>query len=187
MSRYPARVLRLFLPLALLAGAAWHFGFYQSQRTAQQRETAPLRQLESDVASLAAETSEPRLKELNAAAAKASGLLLESKDNLPGTLRELKQLAHQKGWEASFIPAEDEIGPVSNVGIQFLPVRAKLKVRAENTAAYPSLLALLEEFSSFPKRIDLTRLTIRADDNRWQSVELTLRLAASSASNAKTP
>lgn len=111
-----------------------------------------------------------------------AGLLSPHQLELAPLLRSLKKEAADRGWEATFYPGElstEVAGPGSKIAYQ--PVRGKLTPAAGHAEAYASLLALLERFSTAGKRIDLMRLAIRADENRWQSVEVNLRLACSPA------
>jgi len=89
----------------------------------------------------------------------------------------MKQDAAARGWDAAFVASDPAAHPpLPGAVINYLPVRAKLVPLAKNEDVFGSFVGLLESFSQSPKRIDLIRLAIRADEHRWQLVELNLRV-----------
>ena len=93
----------------------------------------------------------------------------------------------EQGWDGTFL-AGDAAGAAQSADAQilYLPIRAKLTPTTAAPGAFPALLALLEQFSSAEKRIDLTRVAIRADDQGRYTTELNLRMACL-ISNANAP
>ena len=173
------RTVPIVLPSAGIAAVlTWNFAWQAPQIRAQRDSHAPLLALEAEIESLQLDSSEQQAVELAAQAEEASRLLLSSPTELAPLLGALKKEATDRGWDASFHPGEpvtETTGTVARISYQ--PVRVKLTRTAGPTESYVSLLALLERFSTSGKRIDLMRLAIRADENRWQSVEANLRLA----------
>ena len=173
------RTVPIVLPCAGIAAVlTWNFAWQAPQIRAQREAHAPLLALEAEIASLQLASSEQQAVELAGQAEQAAHLLLSTPAELAPLLRGLKKEATDRGWDASFHPGEpvtETTGTVARISYQ--PVRVKLTRTAGPTETYVSLLALLERFSTSGKRIDLMRLAIRADENRWQSVEANLRLA----------
>ncbi len=162
---------------------AWHVPHVRALRDAH----APLLALEAEIEALQLACSEQQTVELSAQADQASHLLLQTPQELAPLLRALKKEASDRGWEASFHPGELSTEAAdTDTPIAYQPVRVKLTPAAGHAEVYASLLTLLERFSAAGKRIDLMRLAIRADENRWQSVEANLRLAYR-VTHEKTP
>lgn len=175
------RALPIALPLLGIAALfAWRAAILAPNVERDRAALQPLEQLEADVAALQVSTSDQQVSQLRDQAKSATAELLETPDAVPAFLETLKSRAVEHGWIATFqaSPASDEPA-VPDTQIRFLGVRARLKMTPDNQAPLTSLLALLEGFSAAGKRIDLTRLAIRADDVQWQAVELHLRLACS--------
>ncbi len=162
------------IAILLVWSLAWHNPRVQKLRAAH----APLLALEAELESLQLASSEQQTVELTAQAELLSHQLLQTPQELAPFLRTLKKEAADRGWNASFQPGELLIESMEpGVDIAYQPVRVKLVPAVSHAEAYASLLTLLERFSTAGKRIDLMRLAIRADENRWQSVEANLRLA----------
>lgn len=173
------RTVPIVLPCAGIAALlAWNLAWQAPQIRAQREAHAPLLALEAEIESLQLGCSEQQTVELTDRADQASRLLLPTPAELAPFLRTLKKEAADRGWDASFHPGEPTTETTGNdARISYQPVRVKLTPAAGRTEVYASLLSLLERFSTSGKRIDLMRLVIRADENRWQSVEANLRLA----------
>jgi hypothetical protein len=182
------RSLPIVLPLlAVLALLGWRLALYSPEQHSRQQALAPLLALEREVSDLEIANSEQQIAQLAERAAGVSRLMVENPDALSPLLKELKAKARTAGWEATFQTVEAAEEPAEGSrSVSYLPVRARLKPLKTNAEPFASLLALLERFSTEEKRIDLTRLSIRADDTRWQAVELSLRLVTP-ALHAKTP
>lgn len=174
-----SRSLPILLPvLAIVAIVSWKVGYFTPQAVAEKAQLEPMLSLESEISSLQMMSSLQQLAELNERKAAAARLLVSSSKDLPPLLQELKATAKKAHWDATFQIAELADEPVGTdpLQISYLPVRAKFKPQADNEERFVSLLALLEQFSSSVKRIDLTRVSIRADESRWQAVEVNFRL-----------
>lgn len=181
------RSLVIVLPcIAALVVAVWTYGIQGPRFREQQRQVQPLISLEQEI-SLLQITSDQQVAELVERVAAVSRTLLDSPQDLPPLLKSLKKEALERGWEATFVAADTsgETLP-ENAIIAYLPVRAKLVPTAENTEPFSSLLAVLERLSSVGKRIDLMRVAIRADEQKWHPVELNFRVVCP-VSHEKTP
>jgi hypothetical protein len=179
----PAVRLRRTLPIVLpCAGIAavltWSLGWQAPQIRAEREAHAPQIAIEAEIESLQLAYSEQQTVELAERAAQAERLLLATPSDLAPYLRTLKKEAADRGWEVAFFPAEP-VTEAAETGalLTYQPVRVKFAPVAGHAEVYASLLALLERFSTSGRRIDLMRLAIRADENRWQTVEANLRLA----------
>jgi hypothetical protein len=173
------RTLPIVLPcLGIAAVLAWSFGWQAPRIRAERELHAPQIALEAEIQSLQLAYSEQQTVELAEQAEQASRLLLPTPSDLAPFLRTLKKEAADRGWDSSFHPGEPatEAAAATDLVI-YQPVRVKLAPVAGHAEVYASLLSLLERFSTSGRRIDLMRLAIRADENRWQTVEANLRLA----------
>ena len=173
------RALPFLLPctaMVLLAGwnATVRNPAIRAERTAHQ----PLLALEEENAALRMSCSEQQAGELATRSAAVGRVLLEEPAELGPLLHTLKKEASDRHWEANFKAGEtsDETPP-DDTQVIFLPVRGKLVSPAGNPGSFSALLALLERVSSAEKRIDLTRLAFRADEQGRYAVEVNLRLA----------
>jgi hypothetical protein len=156
----------------------WNLLFHAQRVRDQQAVLQPLLRLESEISHLHLVSSPHQLQEAAEQAAVASELLLNSPATVPSFLDSLKSLAAERGWEATFIisdPANSVTHPGAVVG--HVPVRVKLIPKSDNQERFGSLLGFLDRLSSSEKRIDLIRLAVRADEHRWQQVELNFRLS----------
>lgn len=173
------RAAPVLLPALLLAGLiGWTLLALTPDAVATRGQLQPLLSLEQEISTLQLACSEQEVQEIAERAAVASRLLLANADELAPLLKSLKKTANDFGWNATLVATDGTVDePASDSQVTFLPVRGKLVPTAGNTDPFSSLLALFERFSSVGKRIDLMRLVVRADDHRWQSVEINLRLA----------
>lgn len=137
----------------------------------------PLQALEQEVLALAAVASEAEAAEFASRAAGAQEQVIDRAADAPASLEELTRLSAALGWTATFqaLPVAEAEATPGAAPVQYLPVRGKLTPAAGNPDPFASLLALTERFSSFPKRIDLTRLAVRADDEGRHTAEVQLR------------
>lgn len=188
---FSARLGRAF-PIVFPAAATgllllWSFAWQAPQIRATRETLAPLSSLAQEITTLQLVFSEQQTVELAERASVASRLLLSRPADLAPFLSSLNKEAVSRGWESQ-LQAGDLSGEAAVAGgaIAYLPVRGKLTPGNGNAETFASLLAVLERFSTAGKRIDLMRLSIRADENRWQSVEVNLRLACPVA-HEKTP
>jgi hypothetical protein len=174
------RALPAVVPcIGILLLAGWNLlvrdSSIRAERTAHQSVLA----LDDEVSSLRLGCSDQQAGELAAEAAVASRLLIENPSDSVPILHDLKKEADSRNWEANLQTIDvsaDTIPPDADV--IFLPVRGRLTATPGRKAGgFPSLLALLEQFSASERRIDLTRLLVRADEEGRYVVELNLRLA----------
>ena len=177
----------VFPCMAMVLLLDWNIIYHAPRVHDQHAALQPLLDLQEEIAALNLMGSAQQKTELADRAAEASRLLLDSPAELPGLLRTLKKEAADRGWDASFVasdPASSPAGMHPQVG--YLPVRAKMVPQATNEEAFNSFLAVMNRFSSLGKRIDLIRLSVRADEHRWHLVELNFRVGYPLL-NAKTP
>lgn len=180
------RLLRT-VPIALpCVGIAlllvWNLGWHVPEVHAERASHTSLLMLEAEIENLKLASSEQQTVELSARADQVSRLLVNTPEELALLFRSLKKEATDRGWDASVHPGELGAEPaVPGSQIRFLPVRVKFTPVAGHPEVYTSLLDLLERYSSTGKRMELTRMAIRADEHRWQSVEANYRVACSTA------
>lgn len=175
--------LRRAMPVLIPCGAMvlildWHLLVHAPRAREQSRALQPLLALQTEVETLRINCAEPRVAEFADRAAAASRLLLPSPRALPEFLATLKQDAALKGWDAQFVAADPgAMVPGADDVVGYLPFRGKLVPLATNPSVYASFLDLLERYSGSERRIDLVRLSVRADEQRWQRVEMNFRVA----------
>jgi hypothetical protein len=173
------RALPVLVPCAGMALiAVWHLALHAPRVRAETEAALPLVALEDEIAMLQLATSEQQVAELNERAASASRLLLESPAEAAAFLKGLKKEAADRGFDATFISSEVSADSAPEGAlVSYIPVRGKLMPGPGNTEPFVNLLALLDRFGSSGRRIDLMRLAVRADEQRWQAVEVNFRLA----------
>ena len=173
------RALPIIIPcLTILLVVVWNTAVRDPHIRAERAAHQPLFSLEEEIAALRLSCSEQQATELAAKSAAVADLLLRSPADLGPLLQTFKKEATKRNWEASFQAGDTSAEtPDAAAQVIFLPVRGKLASAAGNPGSFQSLLALLDGYSSTGKRIDLTRLAIRADEQGRYAVELNLRLA----------
>jgi hypothetical protein len=182
------RLLPIIMPVAamgllVLWNLAWNHPRIQEERTAHQ----PLLALEQEVADLQLAGPDLRATAVEARAAEVGQILLPEPTQLTPVLETLKENARSRAWVATFHQITDSTTPPpSGAQVNFLAVRGKLAPAAGNTQPFPTLLACLEQFSLSAKWIDLTRLTLRADEQGRLTAEVNLRVGCR-LSHEKTP
>jgi hypothetical protein len=173
------RLLPVLLPcLGALGLFCWDAAFREPVRAAERAAHAHLFALESDMADLRLRWSEQQAGDLATRAEEARGLLLDGPAVAPPWLRAFGESLGAQGWEVSFqiYDAQTrESGAPAGPG--FVPALVRLKPAAARPEPLRPILQLLEQFSSSGKRIDLTRLVIRADEPGRPSLEINLRVA----------
>lgn len=181
------RTLPIVIPCMALCGiATWTYGIRGPRFQTEVAEVQPLVSLEAEITAQQL-TSEREVAELGERVAATTRTLLAGPQELSPFLKGLKKEAKDRGWDATFVASDVSLDtPAEGAAVTYLPVRGKLAVSPGNTEQFSSLLALLERFSVLGKRIDLMRVAIRADDQKWHAVELNLRLA-SPVIHEKTP
>jgi len=173
------RALPIIIPcVTILLMVIWNTAVRDPHIRAERAAHRPLFALEEEIAALRLNCSEQQAAELATKSAAVSDLLLGSPAELGPLLQTFKKEATTRNWEANFQAGDASAEtPEENAQVMFLPVRGRLTSTAGNPGAFPALLALLDRYSSTGKRIDLTRLAIRADEQGRYAVELNLRLA----------
>lgn len=155
-----------------------------------QRERAShqvLLEQEKELDALRLSVSEQQAGELSARAALAGKQILNGAKDLPPLLEKFKKMANDKDWSGNFQASDlSTEAKEANTPLSFYAVRAKLSAGPGNPEAFTALVALLDEFSAAEKRIDLTRLSIRADEQGRYAAELNLRLVGRTL-DEKTP
>lgn len=160
--------------LLLIWNLAWRDPHIRKERATH----ASLLAMEEEIATLRLSCSEQQAQELTTRSAEVAKRLLGGPAELPPLLQTLKKETIALRWGANFQAGEvSGDTPAADDQVIFLPVRGKLTSPTGNSASFPALIALLEHISSSEKRIDLTRLVIRADEQGRYAVELNLRLA----------
>jgi hypothetical protein len=188
--------LRRALPLALPATALltlmlWNAAIVQPRTQAERAAHQPLVDLEAEIQALRLTCSDQEAGDLAARAAEADAQLAADPAEAGALLRTLKATAAEKGWDAVFHVADASTEPAADdAQLVFVSAKGRLAPSASpisgHLTRFSSLLALLEQFSPSNRRIDLTRLAIRADEQGRYSVEVNLRLACRIA-HEKTP
>ncbi len=175
------RALPILVPcVAILLLLGWNHGVRDPHIASVRASHADLHALESDIAALRLSYSEAQASDLTRHATRAAALLVEEPRKSSPTLQNLHATSVERGWEGNYVTGDASGEPENpDAVVRYLPVRAKLTPAAPGPAAFPSLLALLEQFSTGEKRIDLTRLAVRADEQGRYTAEVNLRLACS--------
>ncbi|MEO6992683.1 MAG: hypothetical protein ABI273_03545 [Lacunisphaera sp.] len=184
------RSLPIVIPCTLiLLIVLWNKGVRAPSIASEREANQALIAQQKEVESLSLAISEEQAGELSARTAQAQKQTVSDSKELAPLLENMKQQAAKKLWEGNFQPSNlsstDDVPPPDSL-IFFLPARAKITASAGNKAAFVSLLALLDQFSSAEKRIDLTQLGIRADEQGRYTADLSFRFVARTP-HAKTP
>lgn len=174
--RRVAPMLVALLGLAALAG--WKYGWREPDVRAVRMVHAPMVSLEAEVAALGLETSDQQAEEVAGQATAALATLVDSPEALTAHLRQLRDEIRALGWDAVFQAydaTESEAGIPDRV--EFAAARCRLVPVAGNPAPFSTLLGVFDRISGGSKRIDLTRLGVRADEPGKLEVEMNLRIA----------
>lgn len=171
------RLLPAVVPVAaMLLLALWSQLWIQPNIHAKRVSYQPLLELEQQVAALQLAGTDAAATETAERADAAARMLLPNPTQLATTLDELAKTSLAQGWEATFtalpVPAPPQ---ASETALYFVTARGKLVPSAKNPQPFASLLVLLEQFSPQNRSIDLTRLSIRADEQGRQTAEVYLR------------
>lgn len=172
------RALPIVLPcVGALLLLGWNTAIRNPRMQAVRAAHQPLFALEEEIAALGMSSSEQQAQELSAKSAEVAQWLLNDPAELGPLLNTFKKEGGSLQWDATF-QAADTSGetPEPDAQVSFLPVRGRLVSTRDNSSPFPSLITLLERFSATGKRIDLTRLAIRADEQGRYTAELNLRL-----------
>lgn len=166
----PAVVPVAAMLLLFLWNRTWNMPRIQNERTTFQ----PLLALEQEVADLQLAGSDAKAAEAATRASEAGNMLLSQPKQFVPTLDELTRTARAKGWDATF-QALPPAPPQPDALLQYVTARGKLAPTPGNAQSFSTLLVLLEQFSSPNRSIDLTRLTVRADEQGRLTAEVFLR------------
>jgi len=171
------RLLPAVLPvIAMLLLFLWSQLWTQPRIHAKRQTYQPLLALEQQVAELQLAGTDTAATETAERAAEAARMLLQNPKQLVSVLDELAKAARTHDWEATFQTQPVPPAPqASEAPMYFINARGKLVPTAGNTQPFASLLVFLEQLSPQNRSIDLTRLTIRADEQGRQTVEVALR------------
>jgi hypothetical protein len=182
------RALPILVPcVAMLLILAWNGlvrnPFIQTERASQRALLAQEQELDL----LRMSVSEEQAGELAAQATQAERQILKDQQELGPILEDFKKQANDRRWEGNFQASDlSTQAAVSDGQLTFFPARAKLVSPAGNPEAFTALVALLDQLSASEKRIDLTRLSIRADEQGRYTAELNLRLVGRSPDEKTT-
>jgi hypothetical protein len=177
------RVRRLLPALVPALGASaligWNTAIREPARNTEQAAHAHLFALESDLADLRSRWSEQQASDLATRATEVGALLLDQPAAATPWLGALAEAARSRGWDAS-IQVYDlpDASTGAAGGIVFVSALARLQPTAPLAEPLRAILGLLEQFSSSGKRIDLTRMVVRADEPGRPSLEINLRVAS---------
>ena len=186
------RSLPILLPAVLiLLLLAWNKTVRDPYVMGERASHQALLEQEKEIESLRLNISEQQAGELSTRTVQVEKEILKDPKELALVLEGMKKQAFEKQWSGNFQASDLSTGGLAPAADQesqltFVAARAKLAAQPENQEAFSSLLALLDQFSASEKRIDLTRLGIRADEQGRYTAELNFRLV-SRASNEKTP
>lgn len=172
------RALPIALPcVAFLLLAGWNLVVIDPRMSAERAIYQPVQALQDEVLALGMEFSDQLALDVAERAAGAETLALQGAAQTADVLFALKQQAAARGWEATLQASEstDEV-PLPDAVLAFKHVRGRLAPLPGGYASFTSLLSFFEQLSAGKKRIDLTRLAIRADEQGRHAVEFNLRL-----------
>jgi hypothetical protein len=172
------RALPLLVPcVSILLLLGWNKTVRDMHRHNERASHQALLAQGREIDALALSCSKQQAEELAARAAQVAQLALKDSQELGPVLQDLKKQAAEHHWEGAFQASDLSTGATTaTTPLIFLSARAELTSPSGNPEAFPSLLALLEQFSSSAKRVDVTRMQFRADEQGRYVVELNLRL-----------
>lgn len=133
--------------------------------------------IEEEIADLHASLSDERARELQAQEEAATAGVLATADDATPWLRQLVGKVAEEGWRASFRTYDNSLEtPDTNAAFGYVPALAKLEPLRDNDNRVTTLANSLGRITQSGKRIDLTRMVIRADVPERPQVEINLRL-----------
>jgi hypothetical protein len=173
------RILPIALPCAgLILLFSWKLTVIDPRKRADALAHQPIQALVDDIASLRLDCSDQQAVEMAELADKTSNLALAEAGEMSKVLASIRQLAEDRGWAANLQSSESaDEPPAPDAQLAFMQARGRLSSATGHHGSFASLLALLEQLSVAEKRIDLMRLTIRADEKGRYAVEVNFRLA----------
>jgi hypothetical protein len=164
--------------IGVVAIVAWERGWRDPERHRIRASHSPLVGLDEEINQLRLVCSDQQAAESATEAEAAAAILLDSPDEVEAMLRDLRDRIRAQGWEAVFQAYDATTDVPETAGaVQFVVARASLTPVEGKPAAFQSLLGVFDQISAAHKRIDLTRLGVRADEPGKLEVELNLRIA----------
>ena len=184
------RSLPIMIPFVLIVLIlVWNKAVRDPSVAAERASRQALIDQQREIEGLSLTISAEQAGELATHSAQAAKQVVGEVKELTPVLEAMKHQAAEKGWEGSFQPSNlsstDDV-PATDALVVYLPARAKITAAAGNKDAFTSLLGLLDQFSAAEKRIDLTQLDIRADEQGRYTAELGFRFVGRTP-HAKTP
>lgn len=176
------RALPVLIPCAIiLLLLAWNRGVRDPRLASERASHQALLEQDREIEALRLEISEQEVAELAARAASAERRIIADANELAAVLADLTGRASRAHWDGIFQASDLSTGAGADPSAPsaspvFFSARAKLVSRPGSDGKFSSLLTLLDGFSTSEKRIDLTRLAIRADEQGRYTAELNLRL-----------
>ena len=175
------RVKRLLPVVIPVTGIAFVFIWTQLWTQPRIRATRaahqPFLALEQEVSDLQLSGSDDRARDAATRAAQITDALLAEPSQAANILEKFTRAAQPLGWEAVFHPLPvPTAAPPADAMMIYVTARGKLPPLPGNAQPFTTLMALLEQFSLPNQSIDLTRLSVRADENGKQSAEVNLRI-----------
>jgi hypothetical protein len=171
------RLIPAIIPLtALLLLFVWEQTWRQPRIRAARTDFMPLLALQQEITDLQLAVSNDKAAETATLADQASHTLLDGPRHFSSILEQFARTAQTQGWEATFAtPPAAPSPPDPDALMYFINARGKLVATPANQQPFASLLSLLEQFSPPERSIDLTRLSVRADEQGRQTAEILLR------------
>lgn len=172
------RALPILLPAlgtALLLG--WLLLVHEPGMRALREQHQPLIALEQRIGELHQAYSEQQVTDLAAQAEVVRRQFPAGEAEAREFLAQLEREAARNGWVAKFRMADFSEDAPPDGWLTTVAVRGRLVPGEQNHQPLNSLLDLLERIRTGPRRIELMRLNISADEGSWQAVEVGLRLS----------
>lgn len=177
--------LRRMWPLALplfscVALVVWTSFVREPLRQAVRTANAEMLTLEQEAEQLRQALSDQTAVEITGRAAAARAQLLESPAVLQERLQAYAIQARSAGWEVTFQTyglSEDGSAAGETAQLVYAPARVHLEPRAENTDRFNTLIGTLAGLAATPGRVEITRVSIRADLPGVPVVDVNIRAA----------
>ena len=174
------RLIPILLPFsASLLLVGWSALVHRPQIDRTRANFAPLISLEQDIQQLRMTCSDEEAQSLASRTNEAAALMLPSPEAAPGLLEEIRETVSRHQWVGAFKDYQPvATGDPQDQRILFVPAAGKMMPERRNTRPFVTLLELLTEFSSMKLRTDLTRLSIRVDEQSGPVVEINFQIAS---------
>ncbi len=162
----------------------WQHLVHAPQHTRTLAAYSPLLGLEAELAQLresAAALSAPENKTDS-----SSALILNPQEAFT-VLEELKAKIGAHAWQFTYQLGEPEDPAPETPLLRSLRVRAKLTPTPQSSESFQQLMQVLPLFSQQSKRLELMRLTLRADEKENLQADLNLRFTLHAPTPAPAP